>query len=134
MVSRLERVIAHGNRGHHHLAHEGSKIECADGFSASVIAGGGTYCTPRPALCTCALLVGYSVPVIATWPGFAQHDFPGPYTKVELGFPSARPEPWSEWKLYADDEEGWSTVYGQVPVDMVRALFALHGGESVADG
>jgi hypothetical protein len=127
---QLELVIAHGNRGHHYLlSRASSQIECADGFSASVIAGGGTYCKPRPALCICGLFPDDRDPIISAWKGYAPHDFHGPYTHVELGFPSECPEPWDEWKEYAENPEDCGTVYSFVPVEMVRALFALHGGE-----
>ena len=54
----------------------------------------------------------------------------GPYTHVEVGFPSDRPEPWGEWKRYVDNPHyPVGTVYSQVPVGVVRALVELHGGE-----
>jgi hypothetical protein len=88
-----------------------NRIECSDGFSMSVIAGEGTYCAPRP---------GYGTPE-----GYA-----GPYSEVEVGFPSERPEPWAIWVEYAETaEEPTGTVYGWVPVETVQALIDLHGGE-----
>ena len=115
-MSRLETIIAHGNRGRAKFGD--NKIACKDGFTLSVIAGRGTYCIPRPG-----------------WP-FGEprvpNDYPGPYTAVEVGFPSERPEPWDEWVKYIDspEDDPTGTVYGYVPVDMVRALIAAHGGEA----
>lgn len=126
-MSALELTIARGNRGlHRPIPFLSSKIECADGFTVSVIAGGGTYCHPRPAMCT----GGAHAP---QWDGGVQCNYPGPYTEVEVGFPSERPEPWSEWEKYADGSIGDATgavVYAYVPVDMVRALIASHGGQA----
>jgi hypothetical protein len=82
-----------------------SNIMCVDGFRVSVIASASAYCTPRTAQ--------------------------GPYTHVEVGFPSRRPEPWDAWVKYAEDPEiPTGTVYGWVPVDLVRDLVAAHGGEA----
>lgn len=61
---------------------------------------------------------------------FVGDDVP-PYTSVEVGFPSARPEPWGEWERYAEDStDPTGTVYGFVPVALVRDLIASHGGET----
>jgi len=98
-----------------------NRITCADGFSLSVIAGAGYYCTPRP-----SLLSGLPDGVVSDSP----RDYPGPYTAVEVGFPSAQPEPWTEWVQRAEDEaDPTGTVYGYVPVQMVRELILSHGGE-----
>ena len=56
--------------------------------------------------------------------------FSGPYTHVEVGFPSAKPEPWTDWETYSDGGEPTETVYGYVPVEMVTALVESHGGEA----
>ena len=91
-------------------------ITCADGFKVSVIAGYGAYCSPRPH--------GFSA-------GDPGRDYEGPYTAVEVGFPSERPEPWGIWELLCDDGGNpTETVYGYVPIETVRALITLHGGES----
>ena len=104
-MSYLETVIAHGNMGQPgSVAHQ--RIVCADGFSMSVIAGGGAYSSPR-------------------------FD-PGPYTHVEVGFPSEWPEPWvSLWSAHIDagSTDPTESVYPWVPIDDVRALIASHGGE-----
>lgn len=99
-----------------------NRITCADGFSLSVIAGAGYYCTPRP-----ALLAGLPDGLVSNAPS----DYPGPYSEVEVGFPSERPEPWALWVERAEDEEApTGTVYGYTPVELVRELIVSHGGES----
>lgn len=121
-MNTLEQIIKAGNRPHRDTP---NRITCADGFTLSVIAGPGTYCSPRP-----ALLQGLPDGLVSDAPS----DFPGPYTAVEVGFPSARPEPWDEWVQRAeDDEHPTGTVYGYVPVEMVRALIESHGGEQNAE-
>lgn len=107
MSSQLERIIAEGTYTHTAsgpVPKPSNKITCMDGFKLSVIAGGGSYSIPR----------------------FTDD---GPYVSVEVGFPSARPEPWGVWEEFAeraDDPTG--TVYGFVPVELVRALIESHGG------
>ncbi|WP_442803601.1 hypothetical protein OG411_29720 [Streptomyces pseudogriseolus] len=103
-----------------------NRIVCADGFTLSVIAGAGYYSTPRP-----ALLSGLPDGLVSNAP----RDYPGPYTSVEVGFPSARPEPWAAWAERAEDDgDPTGTVYGYVPVQMVRELILSHGGESSPEG
>jgi hypothetical protein len=134
-VVTLEEIIAHGNRGHVGFM-GGNFITCADGFGLSVVAGGGTYCHPRPALC----LTGRNGHEAFDLPGLNDVDcaYPGPYYAVEVGFPSERPEPWDSdddadprcWRTYAESKENpTGSVYGYVPVELVRALVASHGGE-----
>jgi len=70
------------------------------GFNVSIQAKETSYCTPRNNI--------------------------GPYTHVELGFPSA-----SEPLIigYADDpDDPTGTVYGWVPVGIVQALISKHDG------
>lgn len=108
----LDDIIAHGNRQLAPLRAGPNWIECRDGFRVSVIAGFGCYCLPRHG-----------------WGG-ASEDYSGPYHAVEVGFPSARPEPWDEWRQWVEDEdEPTETVYSFVPVEAVRRLVELHGGE-----
>jgi hypothetical protein len=78
------------------------RITCADGFSVSVQAHAGAYCSPRD---------GY-----------------GPeWLTVELGFPNAEPN--AEIMSYAEDaSDPTETVYGYVPVTAVDRLIAEHGG------
>lgn len=125
-MALLERTIAEGNRGHVGVGRP-SLVMCVDGFHMSVIAGGGTYCSPAPGLCTCGYGIGDPVHI---HDAEVPHDYPGPYTHVEVGFPSGRPEPWEVWSRYAEQpEEPLGSVYAQVPVGMVRELVELHGGE-----
>lgn len=80
-----------------------SRVVCADGTSLSVQAGWHAYCHPR--------------------------DDEGPYTHVEVGFPSIAP-PFVE---YADDPENpTNSVYAYVPAQLVLAFIDAHGG--IVDG
>lgn len=80
------------------------RIVCADGFSVSVQAGELLYSRPR--------------------------DDYGPWTHVEVGYPSERPEPWDVWSMLADEpDRPTSTVYGNVPLGLVADLIERHGGE-----
>ena len=76
------------------------EVLCKDGFTVSIQAHSRNYCTPR--------------------------DDIGPYTEVELGFPSS-----SEHLIirYAEEKSHpTDTVYGWVPVGLVKALLIKHGG------
>lgn len=120
-VSLLERIIATGNKPRFRPPYSDYRpgdnmIRCVDGFQVSVIAGPGCYCAPRP-----------------DWPfeGGTAEDYPGPYTEVEVGFPTERPEPWETWAERAENADSpTDTVYSYVPVELVRALVAAHGGEA----
>lgn len=122
-MTKLERIIAEGNRDPLAGTFGNSRIECKDGFSMSVIAGPGTYCHPRPALLPefpPGRGVGYEVP----------YSYSGPYTHVEVGFPSSRPSPWRTWKKFCEDGDNpTGTVYGYVPIEIVKRLVKFHGGE-----
>jgi len=116
-VSALDLIKAAGTIGpdYTRTGKPSGKIVCADGFHLSVQAGNGVYCSPRPG-------------------GFALEDpeasYDGPYTAAEVGFPSERPEPWSQWVEFAEAKDApTETVYGWVPFVMIEALVALHGGE-----
>ena len=75
-------------------------IKCADGFTMSVQASRGSYCSPR--------------------------DDSGPYDSVEVGFPSSFDVYLHQ---YADDpERPTDTVYGWVPADTVIMCIDAHGG------
>ena len=81
-------------------------ITCEDGAWLSVQANALTYCTPRS---DC-----------------------GPYSHVEVGFPSVRPP--NSWMEYCGDwDNPTGTVYAYVPVELVREFIDLHGGEVQAD-
>ncbi len=76
------------------------KVECKDGFGVSVQASRRNYCTPE--------------------------NDSGPYTAVELGFPTASD---SLIIKYAENKsDPTETVYGWVPVGVVHALLIKHGG------
>ena len=81
------------------------QVVCADGFTMSVQAHDGAYCTPRMS----------GAPV---------------YTHVEVGFPSKREDLLME---YAEEpDRPTQTVYGYVPVQVVTNVLAKHGG--IVDG
>lgn len=79
-------------------------IKCADGFTMSVQARDGAYCTPR-------------------------EDYPPqPYTHVECGYPSSTPVT-EELRTRAEQSDRYTdTVYGWVPIAVVQAEFDAHGG------
>lgn len=75
-------------------------IRCADGLSFSVQANSTAYCAPRTD--------------------------DGPYTAVEVGFPSQRVEAFME---YAEDPDNpTETVYGWVPAEIVEKVVNDRGG------
>jgi hypothetical protein len=104
-MSTLESTIARANWPRYPAPRLPNWIQCTDGFRMSVISGEGAYCSPR--------------------------NDQGPYTEVEVGYPSERPEPWSDWSEHCEDSScPTETVYSYVPACKVRALIALHGGEA----
>jgi hypothetical protein len=85
------------------MSHVIERIVCADGVSLSVQASDCHYCTPR--------------------------DDAGPYTHVEVGYPSVVPP--RSWMQYAEDRQHpRGTVYGYVPIEMVVRFIKRHGGIS----
>lgn len=122
-LTRFDYIVEHGNRPP--LTAEGAKafphpqahtITCTDGFTLSVLAGDGCYCTPIPSAFNNL--------------GEVAQDYAGPYTEVEVGVPSEKPTPWYQWVKYAQTPtKPTETVYAYVPVEMVRALIEHHGGE-----
>ena len=75
-------------------------VKCADGFTMSVQASKGSYCSPR--------------------------NDSGPYDSVEVGFPSSYDYYLHE---YAEDPgKPTDTVYGWVPADTVMMCIDAHGG------
>lgn len=83
----LVRIFERGNRQYAIIERHGGKIEtrdpqtgpnwfrCADGTVLSIVAGWGTYCSPRP-----------------DWPeewGGVPKDYTGPFSAVEVWFESA---------------------------------------------
>lgn len=113
----LDDIIEHGTT----VPPTNNWITCKDGFRMSVIASWACYCSPRP-----------DWPV--DWGGAGEGvDYTGPFTHVEVGLPSEQPEPWDQWSGYWEHSEHeldpTSGVYAYVPVQMVRDLVELHGGE-----
>jgi len=54
----------------------------------------------------------------------------GPYTAVEVGFPSVKPP--LAWEQYAEDwENPTDTVYAYIPLELVSSYIASHGGINV---
>jgi len=77
------------------------QVICADGFTMSVQAHEGAYCTPC-------------------------EDNPGRYLEVEIGYPSEPEELIKTWAEEADRPT--DTVYPYVPVDIVTTVIVKHGG------
>ena len=107
-MSRFNDIID-GN-GHKH-PREGSRpggfclaknVECKDGVTLSVQVSEFHYCTPRSNV--------------------------GPYTHVEVGFPSVKPHE-AMMKFAEEPDMPTQTVYGWVPVEVMREFIELHGGE-----
>lgn len=79
------------------------RIVCSDGFSLSVQATHGAYCSPRENV--------------------------GPWYEVEMGFPSEAPN--AEIMAYAEDaSKPKDTVYAYVPIELVEKLIEEHGGQA----
>lgn len=78
-------------------------IHCNDGFTISVQAHYGAYCSPR-----------------------VTEDIE--YYQFECGFPSGPVPELREWKDGDDDTDDTQTVYGYVPVMAIVALVEKHGG------
>ena len=77
------------------------KVVCADGFTMSVQAHEGAYCSPR-----C--------------------DGASSYSAVEVGFPSESEDLLLEWA--EDRSRPTDTVYSWVPAQRVALVIAKHGG------
>ncbi len=77
------------------------RLVCRSGFSMSVQAHVGAYCTPRS-------------------------NNAEKYTHVEIGFPSSKEPLLMDWCDEPGDPTG--TVYGYVPVHVVTTVIAKHGG------
>lgn len=78
------------------------KIYCNDGFSISIQASQGHYCSPRKT-------------------------FEGPYTEVELGFPNLFESLIMPYIENGNDNPCLS-VYAYVPVELVDEMIEKHGG------
>jgi len=116
---KFDRIAARGNSGHFNTERETSHITCADGVSLSVIAGGGSYCTPRPSMCFTANGDHRTCPPIGL---DVECTYPGPYSAVEVMMLDETPYP-ECWDAAPGD------VAGFVPVALVREFIESHGGE-----
>ena len=97
--TRLRIIRGYNILGKLHALRE--QITCADGYTVSVQASPSHYCEPRE-----------------------DH---GPYTAFELGFPSAHDDLLTPY-IEDPSEEQTGSVFGYVPLDVVEALIAKHGG------
>lgn len=98
----LQKQVKSGEslKGHDFRA-VAKRVICEKGTSLSVQASRTHYCTPR--------------------------DNHGPYSAVEVGFPSRKPP--KAWKEYCEDwEHPKDTVYAYVPIEMVATWIDLRGG------
>ncbi len=77
---------------------------CPDGFSVSIQANQFAYCLPRRDK--------------------------GPYTHVELGYPTHNPPDYL-MEYCEDDENPTNTVYGYVPIELVERWLKEHGLEKM---
>lgn len=84
-----------------HLKHV-PLVKCSDGFEMSVQASKSHYCTPR--------------------------DSAGPWSKVEVGFPTQRVEQFMPFIDGGPGEDPTDTVYGYVPLSTVAEVVLEHGG------
>jgi len=79
------------------------RIYCFDGFHISVQGNDGVYCSPRK-------YVKY-------------------YTEMELGYPSKKEESILE---YAEEPKApTKTVYGHVPIDVIKKMIIKHNGINI---
>lgn len=76
------------------------RIKCTDGFNMSVQANFGAYCEPR--------------------------NDAGPWTHVEVGYPSAPEKLLLPWIESAADESPTATVYPYVPIEVIDTVVAMH--------
>ena len=77
------------------------KVTCKDGFTMSVQASEGAYCTPRI-------------------------DNASKYVAVEVGYPNQKENLLMEWA--ESPEKPTETVYGYVPATQITLVVAKHGG------
>lgn len=81
------------------------QIICKDGAKFSVQASQYHYCTPRID--------------------------EGPYSKVEVGFPTV--EPPASWIQYAEDKDNLTaTVFAWIPCELVEQFITEHGGLDIS--
>ena len=97
---RLDHRVNAVIEGGRYLKHV-PPAQCADGFRMSVQASEGHYCSPRDSI--------------------------GPWRAVEIGYPSAKVDAFMPY-IDGADSDPTDTVYGYVPIDVVVAAIADHGG------
>lgn len=117
-TDRLDHIAAHGT------GRLPRRIRLTDDAVISVHAGNGAYCTPRPR----------DRMVHEGGMGTAPAGYPGPYTALEVYIvePTTAPESWAEYTADYEPDPADRRLFAAVPVDLVRALVAEHGGEHVA--
>lgn len=90
-----------------HLVHVGH-VRCASGLTMSVQASAFHYCLPR--------------------------ESEGPWTHVEVGFPSERVEKLMRWMEDWGDTQPTEAVYAYVPIEVVAEVIADNGGFATPEG
>ena len=87
----------------HVFKKQAPRVVCADGATISVQASRTHYCHPR--------------------------DDEGPYTEVEVGFPTNVDEMPVSWKEYAEDtDQVVADIYAFIPIELVVQFIDEHGG------
>lgn len=81
------------------------KIECVDGFSMSVQAMDGSYCSPRTTHRSKHVNI---------------------YSEYEIGYPTEKEE--SIMEYCQDETKPTDTVYGYVPKKIIEDIIVKHGG------
>lgn len=97
---RVNKEITFLSYGGHRYLENVPRVECEDGFAVSIQASHTHYCTPR--------------------------DSTGPWSEVELGFPSRRTPSLREYRDGPPPDQG--NVFGYVPIEAVAKLLIRHGG------
>lgn len=120
----LSAIAAHGNRGHHHphASEAAASIVCNDGTSLSVLAGNGLYTDPYVLPCHGDLAPNDDE--IPPKSAIVAHDYPGPYTAVEV---CAGDRGFMKWLLGVDLQV--SPQRWLIEVDVLRQYIVAHGGE-----
>jgi len=106
-VTRMREKAVEGRLSHEQVP----PLVCRDGLKLSVQASSYHYCAPR--------------------------DHVGPWTSMEIGFPSKPVPELREWRQdLEDDQPDEECVFGWVPVEKILETIEKHGGceqlESVA--
>ena len=97
----VELLDGHGQPMNIRMVPQMPRLILADGASLSVQASEHSYSSPR--------------------------DNKGPYTKVEVGFPSETPP--EAWKEFAEEwVKPMNTIYSYIPLTMVMLYIGAHGG------